>query len=47
MDLVQIDHTPVDVIVVDRENRQPIGRPWLTHEDRIPATKFLAFGFGE
>jgi len=21
---------PVDVIVVDRENRQPIGRPWLT-----------------
>ena len=30
MDLVQIDHTLVDVIVVDREHRQPIGRPWLT-----------------
>jgi putative transposase len=30
LEVVQIDHTPVDVIVVDRENRQPIGRPWLT-----------------
>jgi putative transposase len=30
MELVQIDHTLVDVTVVDRENRQPIGRPWLT-----------------
>ena len=47
MELVQIDHTLVDVIVVDRENRQPIGRPWLTHEVRIPAAKLLAFGFGE
>ena len=27
LEVVQIDHTPVDVIVVDRENRQPIGRP--------------------
>lgn len=30
MDILQIDHTRVDVIVVDRERRQPIGRPWLT-----------------
>ena len=30
LDLLQIDHTLVDVVVVDRENRQPIGRPWLT-----------------
>jgi putative transposase len=30
MDVVQIDHTLVDVIVVDQEHRQPIGRPWLT-----------------
>ena len=30
LDIVQIDHTPVDVIVVDRESRLPIGRPWLT-----------------
>ncbi len=30
LDLVQIDHTPVDVIVVDPENRQSVKRPWLT-----------------
>jgi hypothetical protein len=30
LEVVQIDHTLVDVIVVDGENRQPIGRPWLT-----------------
>jgi putative transposase len=30
MELIQIDHTPVDVIVVDQEHRLPIGRPWLT-----------------
>ncbi len=28
--VVQIDHTPIDVIVVDDEHREPIGRPWLT-----------------
>jgi putative transposase len=30
LELVQIDHTPVDVIVVDEIDRRPIGRPWLT-----------------
>jgi putative transposase len=30
LDIVQIDHTPVDIIVVDTYNRQPIGRPWVT-----------------
>ena len=30
LDVVQIDHTPVDLIVVDGVHRQPIGRPWLT-----------------
>jgi putative transposase len=29
-DLVQIDHTPADVIIVDDVDRRPIGRPWLT-----------------
>lgn len=29
-DLVQIDHTPVDVLIVDDVERRPIGRPWLT-----------------
>jgi putative transposase len=28
--LVQIDHTRVDLIVVDEAYREPIGRPWLT-----------------
>lgn len=28
--VVQIDHTPVDVVVVDEEHRLPIGRPYLT-----------------
>jgi len=30
LSLVQIDHTPVDVIVVDSVSREPIQRPWLT-----------------
>lgn len=30
LEVVQIDHTPVDVIVVDAAHRLPIGRPWLT-----------------
>jgi putative transposase len=30
LDLVQIDHTKLDVIVVDEEQRLPIGRPWIT-----------------
>lgn len=29
-DVVQIDHTLVDVIVVDRQHRRPLQRPWLT-----------------
>tara|TARA_R110000796_G_scaffold185461_1_gene302312 strand:+ start:758 stop:2410 length:1653 start_codon:yes stop_codon:yes gene_type:complete len=29
-EVVQIDHTLVDVIVVDREYRKPLQRPWLT-----------------
>jgi len=30
LDLVQIDHTLADVIVVDETERRPVGRPWLT-----------------
>lgn len=30
LEVVQIDHTKVDLMLVDSENRQPIGRPWLT-----------------
>ncbi len=36
----QIDHTLLDVIVVDPETRAPLGRPWLTmvvdERSRIP-----------
>ena len=28
--IVQIDHTPVDQIIVDERSRMPIGRPWIT-----------------
>jgi putative transposase len=27
---VQIDHTPLDIIVVDEVYRQPVGKPWIT-----------------
>ena len=27
---VEIDHSPVDVIVVDEQSRMPLGRPWLS-----------------
>jgi len=30
LSVVQIDHTPMDIILVDDENRLPIGRPWIT-----------------
>lgn len=30
LELVQIDHTLVDIILCDPETREPIGRPWLT-----------------
>ncbi|MCT4664987.1 MAG: DDE-type integrase/transposase/recombinase [Flavobacteriales bacterium] len=30
LSVVQIDHTPVDIILVDHESRKPLSRPWLT-----------------
>ena len=30
LEQVQIDHTVVDLVIVDRRDRQPIGRPYLT-----------------
>jgi putative transposase len=30
LDWLQIDHTPVDLIIVDPIDRAPIGRPWIT-----------------
>jgi putative transposase len=28
--VIQIDHTPADIILVDDYHRKPIGRPWIT-----------------
>jgi len=30
LQIVQIDHTPIDLMIVDDVYRKPIGRPWLT-----------------
>ena len=30
LERVQIDHTVIDVIVVDERERQPVGRPYLS-----------------
>ena len=43
MDIVQIDHTLVDVMVVDREHRLPIGRPSLTLAVDIASRAVLGF----
>jgi hypothetical protein len=38
LEVVQIDHPPVDLILVDPIERQPIGRPWIT----VPSTSSAA-----
>jgi putative transposase len=43
MNVLQIDHTLVDVIVVDRERRLPIGRPWLTLAIDIASRAVVGF----
>lgn len=30
LSVVQIDHTPLDIILVDDIHRHPVGRPWIT-----------------
>lgn len=45
--VVQIDHTPVDIILVDDKHRKPIGRPWITVAidvfSRMVAGYYLSF----
>jgi putative transposase len=41
--LVQIDHTLVDVILVDDLERKPIGRPWLTLVVDVASRAVLGF----
>src|SRR6201987_2048935 len=42
---VQIDHTRIDVIVVDEGDRLPIGRPWLTLAIDVASRAALGFSF--
>jgi putative transposase len=44
LDVVQIDHTLADVMVVDREHRQSIGRPWLTLAIDVASRAVVGFG---
>jgi putative transposase len=43
LDLVQVDHTLMDVVVVDREQRLSIGRPWLTLAIDIASRSVIGF----
>jgi len=43
LDVIQIDHTPVDLIIVDSYNRQPIGRPWITIAIDIYSRSIVGF----
>ena len=44
LELFQIDHTPVDVIVVDEQDRLPVGRPWLTLVIDVGSRVVAGFG---
>lgn len=44
--LVEIDHTQVDVMLVDEEIRLPIGRPWLTLVIDVFSRVILGFYIG-
>jgi putative transposase len=43
LDFVQIDHTKLDVIVVDEQQRLPIGRPWITLAIDVYSRMVLGF----
>lgn len=40
---VQIDHTKVDLILVDDEHRKPIGRPWVTFAIDVYSRTILGY----
>lgn len=47
MDLIQIDHTEADVVLVEEISREPIGRPWVTLAidvySRMHAGQYVSF----
>jgi len=40
---VEIDHSPVDVIVVEEQTRLPLGRPWLSLAVDVPTRMVAGF----
>ena len=47
LEVIQIDHTPVDLILVDDVYRKPIGRPWISLamdiDSRVVTGYYLSF----
>jgi putative transposase len=43
LDVVQIDHTPMDIVVVDSLYRQPLGKPYLTLATDVATRCVLGF----
>lgn len=43
LELVQIDHCIVDIVIVDSVHRRPIGRPWLTIAIDVHTRSVLGF----
>ena len=43
LSFVEIDHSPVDVIVVDEQTRLPLGRPWLSLAVDVPSRMVAGF----
>ena len=46
LDVVQIDHTRIDLVIVDELYRHPIGRPYLTVAMDVASRAVLAFVIG-
>ena len=46
LETVQIDHTPVDLIVIDEETGNPIGRPWLTLAIDVYSRMVVGYNLG-
>ena len=46
LELVQIDHTLADVIILDSQHRRSIGRPWLSLAIDVATRSVLGFHVG-
>lgn len=43
---IEIDHTPLDLIVIDKETNLPLGRPWLTLAVDVFSRAIVGFYIG-